>query len=128
MKASALVINKYSTSAAIVRLLTAAGYRVDTAAGLAEGLPKLERRQYSVIVCIETPGDESWQTCEKLRRVTGAPVIVISPRAGADACVRAIHAGADFFLRNPFGPLEFLARVAALRQRSRFPHTALLGV
>jgi DNA-binding response OmpR family regulator len=124
MKESALVINRFSSplQAGVYKLLAASGYRVDAAADLEMALAKLDRRRYDVIINIESPRAESWQPCERLRRATGTPIIVVSPQAGAEACVRAINAGADYFLRKPFGPLEFLARVRSLSQRPRLPH------
>lgn len=56
-------------------------------------------------------------TCEKLRRSTSIPLIVISYEASTETCVKAINAGADYFMRKPFGPLELHARINSLLQR-----------
>jgi len=49
--------------------------------------------------------------------MTITPIIVISPNASTETCVKAINAGADYFMRKPFGPLELLARIRSLLQR-----------
>jgi DNA-binding response OmpR family regulator len=129
MKPKALVISRLPAAiyVGVARLLSAAGYRVDITEDLTAGLAKLRRHPYDIIVNIESPRDESWQTCAGLRRVTDTPVIVISPRASVEGCVRAINAGADYFLRKSCGPLELLARIRSLRQRRRSTGLALLG-
>jgi DNA-binding response OmpR family regulator len=118
MKSTALVIDNTGAWPAVKRMLAAAAYFVDVTADLATALARLAGRDYDIIVSIDGPGTESWRTCTELRRLTTAPVIIIAPRANAETCVRTINAGADFFLRKPFGPLEFLARVRSL-QRAR---------
>jgi DNA-binding response OmpR family regulator len=70
-----------------------------------------------VILMESTPGD-IWGYCTKIRQKTASPFIVISPGASAEGCVDAIAAGADFFMRKPFGPMELMARVNALFQRA----------
>ena len=105
----------YPTSSA---LLMKEGYGVDMAYDLDACLRQLATRDYDVIIMQESPRAESWQFCEKIRRLSATPIIVISTYASAESCVRAIGAGADFFMRKPFGPLEFLARVQSLRPRT----------
>ena len=47
------------------------------------------------------------------------PVILLSARAGEDARVEGLDAGADDYLVKPFSARELLARVGALLERSR---------
>jgi DNA-binding response OmpR family regulator len=98
-------------------MLARSGHRVDTAEGTAAGLERLASDSYDVVIVQASPETESWRVCERIRRYSGRPLIVISPNADANACVRAIGAGADFFLRKPCGPLELIARVGSLLQR-----------
>jgi DNA-binding response OmpR family regulator len=99
------------------RLLIKEGYRVDTVYDVSVGLQYLHARAYDIIILQENPEAESWQLCDEIRRLSGIPLIVISRNASTETCVRAINAGADYFLRKPFGPLEFIARVQSLLQR-----------
>jgi DNA-binding response OmpR family regulator len=126
MKTRALVINRFSSGILVGWVLATADYRVDVTVDFTAALAKLRCRRYDIIINVEGPGSESWRTCESLREVTAVPIIVISPEATADACVLAINAGADYFLRKPFGPQELLARIKSLRQRARLrPSPAL---
>ena len=47
------------------------------------------------------------------------PVILLSARAGEDARIEGLDAGADDYLVKPFSARELLARVGALLERSR---------
>lgn len=100
------------------RLLVKEGYQVDVVHNPDAGLRQLDAQAHDIIIVEASPEAESWHLCEKIRRLSGMPLIVISLKASASSCVRAINAGADYFLRKPFGPLEFLARVQSLIQRA----------
>ena len=112
-----LIINSNAAGIPGAAALAHSGAHVDTAEGSAAGLERLGSAGYDIVIVQAGPGTESWQLCERIRRHYGMPLIVISPNADAEACVRAIDAGADFFLRKTCGPLELLARVRLLLQR-----------
>ena len=100
------------------QLLVKEGYSVDVMYNFDAGWPRLDAQSYDIIIIHESPEAESWRLCEKIRRLSRVPLIVISPNASADTCVKAINAGADYFIRKSFGPLELLARVHSLIQRT----------
>ncbi len=126
MNKKIILINNVNTRHIIPELLTRAGYSVDIVYDSAAGLRELENQAYDIAIVQEEPIAEIWQLCTKIKSRTGIPLIVISPGAGAETCVRVINAGADYFMRKPFGPLEFLARIGSLLQRApaRQPMTA----
>ncbi len=113
-----LFINNVRSFLAISGLLTRMGYEVDMVHDIDAGVSCLEKQAYDIVVLMEVPTVESWPGCERIRTLTGVPLIVISLNASSEICVRAINAGADCFLRKSFGPLEFLARVSSLLQRN----------
>jgi DNA-binding response OmpR family regulator len=118
MTKRALFINSIDAYPAIPEYLAAAGYRVDTSGDLDTGLHLMAGWQYDIIIVRDEAGAESWRLCERIRALTTAPLIVINNRASTETCVRAIDAGADFFMRKPFGASELLARVRCLLQRN----------
>jgi DNA-binding response OmpR family regulator len=118
MSKKVLFINDVRSLLLISELLSRMGYEVDLAHSVEAGLSQLENQAYDIVVVLESPGIESWAICERIRALTSTPIIVISLNASSESCVRAINAGADYFLRKSFGPLEFLARVNSLLQRN----------
>jgi two-component system response regulator VanR len=118
MNRQALVIDNSISYMPGSQLLMEEGYDVEMVHNSDAGLQQLDAQSYDIIIVQESPEAESWQLCEKIRRLSGMPLIVISVNASADTCVKAINAGADYCLRKPFGPLEFLARVQSLLQRT----------
>jgi DNA-binding response OmpR family regulator len=112
-----IVINNVGAASLIPGILSGDGYKVYVAFDTAEGLRRMGEQDYNLIVLLESPLAESWHSCERIKAESGLPLIVISSNAGAETCVKAISAGADYFIRKPFGPLELLARVGSLFQR-----------
>lgn len=123
----ALVINNTVTPLTCCQLLTKEGYRVETAHNSEAGLQQLDAQAYDIVILQESHEAESWRLCENIRNLSRMPLIVISTNASADACVKAINAGADYFMRKPFGPLEFLARVQSLLQRTSLNEPVSVG-
>ena len=113
-----LFINDSGVASLIPGLLVTNGYEVDVISDPETGLRRLHERGYNLAIVLESPAAESWRLCEKIRGLTGIPLIVISANAGTDTCIKAISAGADYFMRKPFGPLELLARIDSLFQRA----------
>jgi DNA-binding response OmpR family regulator len=118
MPKKVLFINDVRSLLMISGLLTRIGFEVDLVHDVDTGVSRLNNHIYDIIILLESPAIESWPVCEMIRALTGAPLIVISQNATTETCVRAINAGADYFLRKSFGPLEFLARINSLLQRS----------
>ncbi len=127
MNKKVLLINNITVRLVIPELLIKAGYRVDAVYDSDSGLRQLYDQAYDVVIVLESPATKSWQLCEKIQRLTAIPLIVISSGASTETCVKAINAGADYFIRKPFGPLEFLARVNSLLQRTPFRQPMPVG-
>ena len=100
-------------------LLAEEGYSVEFAPDINVGLQKLINEYHDVIVVQEVPENEIWQLCERIRSTSSIPMIVIGTNASVETSVKALKAGADYFIRKPLGPLEFLARVKSLIRRSK---------
>jgi DNA-binding response OmpR family regulator len=116
---SILFIKSAGTPPASLTVLERDGFKVDTVYDTDSAMRRLEYQDcYDVVILQEAPSVESWQFCRDMRRVSSLPLIVISYNASTEVCVRAIKAGADFFLRKPFGYQELLARIRALLYRS----------
>lgn len=70
-----------------------------------------------VLLDIEMPGLNGYQTCQRLRRGEGdrrTPVIFVSAHDSAPERVAAYEAGGDDFLTNPFSANELRHKVATV--------------
>jgi PAS domain S-box-containing protein len=108
---------------AYVRGLLSPTYVVETVADGEQALATARRQRPDLIVCdIMMPrlGGlgllKILRTDESLRDV---PVILLSARAGEEARVEGLDAGADDYLVKPFSAREFLARVGGLLELTR---------
>lgn len=78
-----------------------------------------EARPDLVMLDVEMPDLDGWDTLERLRDVTDAPVIMLTAHASERDKVRGLSAGADDYVTKPFGREELLARVTAVLRRAR---------
>jgi two-component system response regulator ResD len=117
MGKKALFISSETAYPEVAGLLGEAGFGVVMASDVETGLRRLELDSYDIAVVLESHRLESWQLCRRIKNRAAVPLIVINAGASPETSARAINAGADFFLRKPFGPREFLARVNSLLQR-----------
>jgi DNA-binding response OmpR family regulator len=61
---------------------------------------------------------DGWTVLERIRELSGVPVLMLTARGHETDKVRGLRAGADDYLTKPFGSAEFIARVQALLRRS----------
>ena len=108
----------------LARLLREAGFLVELAhdgtsalSAAREGAPDL------LVTDAMMPGMDgfglmkAFRADDKLRRV---PIIMVSARAGEEAHVEGLNAGADDYLNKPFSARELLARVCSSLRTARF--------
>lgn len=75
-----------------------------------------ERRPSLIVTDVMMPGMDGFALLKELRNdpaTRGVPVILLSARAGEEARVEGLQAGADDYVVKPFTARELLARVAA---------------
>jgi PAS domain S-box-containing protein len=84
-----------------------------------------------ILADVMMPGLDGFGLLQALRadpRTAVVPVLILSARAGEEARVEGLQAGADDYLTKPFGARELLARVQAhlaLARRRQDAHEAL---
>jgi len=123
MKNILLVVNSYLPSDD-PGVITQEGYRLNIVSRNDAGPGQLDIEDYDIIIIQAGQETEDWQLYEQIKGFSSLPVIVISSSATADTCARAIDAGADYFLRKPFGPMELNARIRTLLQRKSLKPSA----
>ena len=99
------------------RLLASAGYEVEAVGdGLAALRAAQERKPDLVVTDVMMPDLDGFGLLEQIRAdpdLRQIPVIFLSARAGEEARIEGMHAGADDYLIKPFSARELLARVDA---------------
>ncbi|MER6693154.1 SpoIIE family protein phosphatase [Streptomyces minutiscleroticus] len=101
----------------LVRLLDSAGYQVDAVNDGLQALDAVRRNAPDLIVSdVMMPRLDGLALVEALRadtRTASVPVLLLSARAGQEASIEGLQAGADDYLVKPFAAAELLARVRA---------------
>jgi PAS domain S-box-containing protein len=111
----------------LTRLLSQAGYRVHAVADGREALELIRRTTPDLVVSdIMMPRLDGLGLLAALRgdpRTASVPVLLLSARAGQEASIEGLRAGADDYLVKPFAAAELLARAETIvkldRMRSR---------
>ncbi|GAA1310479.1 SpoIIE family protein phosphatase [Saccharothrix xinjiangensis] len=107
----------------LVRLLTGAGYEVHAVTDGVEALEAARARTPDLIVSdVMMPRLDGLELVAALRtdpRTAAVPALLLSARAGQEASIEGLQAGADDYLVKPFAAAELLARVRANVELSR---------
>jgi two-component system KDP operon response regulator KdpE len=94
------------------------GYTVVLAASGEDALVSVaEKAPDLVVLDLMLPGMSGIETCRALRRMTTAPILILSVKGAEEDKIRALDEGADDYLTKPFSTGELLARVRAQIRR-----------
>jgi DNA-binding response OmpR family regulator len=118
--ATILVIDDDTDIRRLVRtLLERAGYAVLEAPDGRAGLRIFFAEAPDLVVLdVSMPERDGWETLERIRDVSEAPVMMLTSQTAEAERVRGLQSGADDYVSKPFGRQELLARVEALLRRS----------
>ncbi|MBC7538646.1 MAG: response regulator transcription factor [Bacteriovorax sp.] len=97
-----------------------AGYEVDKAIDGIEGLEKLRKNIYDIIILdVMLPGIDGLALLSKMRseKIT-TPVLILSAKKTLEERIQGLQLGGDDYLVKPFAFAELLARIQALLRRS----------
>jgi two-component system KDP operon response regulator KdpE len=116
-----LVVDNDPALVRLVGLIFAGhGYQMLRAASGREALQHLfNQKPDLVLLDMDIPGTDGWQTCQRIRDVCDTPVITLTGRYNTEKdIVRGLSSGADDYLIKPVGNRELVARVQAVLRRS----------
>ena len=98
------------------------GFTVLTATNGQEALRKVrEQLPDTVVMDVEMPGMDGFETLQELRKVSSAPVIMLTVRGEENDKVRGLRLGADDYLTKPFSQRELVERIRAVLRRAEMP-------
>jgi two-component system KDP operon response regulator KdpE len=104
---------------ALETTLRGAGYDVDTATTGKDALTRAGvRPPEGVILDLVLPDKSGVEVTRELRRVSDAPVLILSVVGDEQEKVAALDAGADDYVTKPFSVDELLARLRAALRRT----------
>ncbi|WP_209668497.1 SpoIIE family protein phosphatase [Amycolatopsis magusensis] len=107
----------------LTRLLAGAGYQVHAVADGEEALAAMRTHVPDLVVSdVMMPRLDGLSLVAALRadpRTVAVPALLLSARAGQEASIEGLQAGADDYLVKPFAAAELLARVRANVELSR---------
>ncbi len=105
------------------RLLTSAGYRVHAVSDGQQALDAVRADLPDLVVSdVMMPRLDGLALLAALRsepRTAAVPVLLLSARAGQEASIEGLQAGADDYLVKPFAAAELLARVRGIIELAR---------
>jgi DNA-binding response OmpR family regulator len=116
----ALIIDDDPDSVDLIKLIMRnAGMDVFGAFDGYEALKKCAALHPNIILLdLMMPGLNGWETYESLRKMTDAPVIVVSAITKKEEVVRGLQLGFDDYVTKPFFPPELVARVKTVLRRA----------
>jgi DNA-binding response OmpR family regulator len=104
------------------QILRIAGFNVLSAYNGREALKKVaEHKPDVVLLDIMMPEMDGWETLGYLRKMTEAPVVVISALGEKEEVVEGLRRGVDDYITKPFYNAEVVARVETVLRRARRP-------
>ena len=100
-------------------ILRQSGYDVASANAFDIAIEKCRTFQPDVVLLdLMMPQVDGWQTCEALRDMTDAPIIMVSANSNREAVVKSLELGADDYITKPFYNREVVARIQAVLRRA----------
>ncbi|SDF14277.1 Signal transduction histidine kinase [Blastococcus fimeti] len=120
--ASVLVVDDNADMRSYLARLLGAHWAVRTTANGEEALAAVAQQQPDVVLTdVMMPRVDGFQLLHALRSDAATrhiPVIMLTARAGQEASIEGLDAGADDYLAKPFRADELVARVRAVLERS----------
>lgn len=95
------------------------GYDVIGAYEGYDALRIFERREVDLVILdLMLPKIDGFKICEKMRRDSDVPIIMLTAKTGEQDKIEGLNQGADDYVTKPFSPGELLARVRAVLRRA----------
>ncbi|MFD1130645.1 response regulator transcription factor [Paenibacillus provencensis] len=100
--------------------LTPLGYKCIKVNSAVDALIYLESNQVDIILLdIMMPDMNGWEACEKIRKTSSIPIIMLTARSEKSDIVKGLNIGADDYVMKPFDDTELVARIEAVLRRGK---------
>ncbi len=96
------------------------GFIVDEAGNGLRGLLMLKEKSYDLVILdIMMPEADGLTVCQKIRKQSDVPIIMVTAKGSEPDKILGLELGADDYLAKPFSPKELIARIKALFRRMK---------
>ncbi len=122
-KKTILVVDDESRMARFVKMnLDLEGYLTLEANTGFQALEKVREYQPDLVLLdVEMPGLDGFETLKRIREIGEMPVIMLTVRSDEDDRIRGLDLGADDYVTKPFSPRELSSRIRAVLRRFEPP-------
>jgi len=94
------------------------GYRVLTAVDGESAIDAVSKgNPDAVLLDIMLPGMDGFEVCERIRKFSEVPIIMVTAKVEDEDKVKGLELGADDYLTKPFSSSELAARIKAALRR-----------
>lgn len=95
------------------------GYMVFTANDGQEAIDTFQNKTPDLVLLdIMLPKKDGWQVCREIRKISSAPIIMLTAKGETFDKVLGLELGADDYVVKPFDAKEVMARVKAVLRRT----------
>ncbi len=103
------------------------GFEVRSAADGRSGLTLVKDwRPDAIVLDVMLPQISGIELLPMMRRITEAPIVMLSAKGDVDAKIRGLESGADDYLAKPFEVAELVVRLHTALRRPRLEHRDVL--
>jgi DNA-binding response OmpR family regulator len=82
-----------------------------------------------IVLDVNLPKLDGFSVCQRIRRQSDTPILLLTVRADEDDIVRGLNLGGDDYITKPFSPRQLVARAQAIiRRTGKTPVPALREV
>jgi DNA-binding response OmpR family regulator len=100
------------------------GYEVNTAYDGREGLEKVQKNEYDLILLdIMIPSLNGIEVCRRIRQFSNVPIIMLTAKSDIPDKVLGLDVGANDYLTKPFAIEELLARIRVYTRETKLKNT-----
>lgn len=100
--------------------LVSAGYEVMTATNGLEAIEKVDSSRPDIVLLdVMMPELGGFETCERIRKFSDVPIVMVTARGEEHHRVQGLNVGADDYVVKPYSATELLARVRAVLRRAQ---------
>ena len=115
-----LVVEDEAKIRKIIRSYLKDDFKISEAADGQTALEMFKNGDFDLIILdLMLPKISGEEVCQKIRQISGIPIIMLTAKSSEENIVGGFNYGADDYMTKPFSPRELLVRTKAILRRSR---------